>query len=74
MTNARIIQAMAHRERGMNVTALPCRRRTSVFLGAEHSRTLPRLDVSRVMIRSTVLTKRYYSTMHATGPGVRKLT
>ncbi len=62
---------MAHRERGMNVIIEPCRRGISAFLRVEHGSTLPRLDVSGITMESTVLTKCYYSAMHATGPGVR---
>ena len=71
MTNERITLAMAHRERGMNVIIEPCRRGIPAFLRVEHGSTLPRLDVSGITMESTVLTKCYYSAMHATGPGVR---
>ena len=71
MTNARIVLAMTHRERGMNVITSQCRRPVYVCLGVEHGSILLRLDVSDVMTGTTVLTKGYYSTMHTAGPGVR---
>ena len=71
MTSARTTLAMAHRERGMNVIILSCRPGISAFLRIEHGNTLPRLDVSGITMEITVLTKCYYSAMHATGPGIR---
>jgi hypothetical protein len=62
---------MRHRERGMNVTTLRCRRQVSAYSRDEHGNILPQLDISSLMTENTVLTKCYYSTMHTTGPCVR---
>jgi hypothetical protein len=72
LTSVSIILAKTHRETSMNVISLPCRRIFWMYLmGNERDSIFPQLDVIVVMIESTVLTKCYNPTVHATGPGVR---